>query len=446
MKIFENYKLKTRQNESFGLVRSLEQGQAMIIAVIFFVWVSTATILGLSTPIVRHISMATSIVLSKESFYTAEAGMEDAVYRLKAGLPIGNSETLTIGNHQVVTTIADILDGKRIIANGDAASYKRKIETELILGTGISFHYGIQAGQGGFVLENTSSVTGNVHSSGPVVGAGNTIDGDVVSAGASGLIDDIYVTGSAYSHNITDSTIGGDAFYMTLTGSTVSGSLHPNSPDQPTAPLPISDAQIDEWKDEALAGTVIDSPSCSGGTYTVTSSITIGPAKINCNLLIKGNDVVFTLSGPVWVVGNITTQTSPLIRIAASLGNQNVAFIADNPSDRITGSVIDLGQSTNFQGSGSPNSFVFMISQNNSAESGGTTDAINIGQSAGALVAYASHGQITLGQSVDVTEATAYKIILKNTANVTYDTGLPSTLFSGGPSGGFDIFKWKEVE
>jgi hypothetical protein len=86
-----------------------------------------------------------------------------------------------------------------------------------------------------------------------------------------------------------------------------------------------------------------------------------------------------------------------------------------------------------------------MISQNNSSENGGSTDAISMSQGASALVAYASHGQITLSQSVSLKEVTAYKIILTQSANVTYDTGLPSTVFSTGPSGGYSILNWKEI-
>ena len=188
MKIIENSKLKIENSES---------GQAMIISVLFFVWVSTATVLGLSAPIVKHISMATSIAVSKESFYVAEAGMEDVVYRLRSGIATAPSQTLTVGNHSVVTTVADISGGKIVTALGRASDYVRKIKTELTLGTGIAFHYGVQAGAGGFVLQNTSSVTGNVHSSGPVVGAGNNIYGDVISAGGAGLINNVHTTGSA---------------------------------------------------------------------------------------------------------------------------------------------------------------------------------------------------------------------------------------------------------
>ncbi len=422
----------------------------MVVSVIFFIWISVTTILGLSNPIVRHISMASSATVSKESFYLAEAGIEDIVYRLKSGKPVGASQVLSINGNSVTTTVVDELGGKKINSLANNNNFIRKVETHLTLGTGVSFHYGIQSGRGGFVLQNSSSITGNVYSEGSVVGAGNYIYGDVISAGSSGLVYGIHATGTAFAHTIgsgSQSTIiDKDAYYVTKTGTVnVAGSLHPGSPDQPTVPLPISDAQISQWESDALAGGTISGASCSGGTYTITSNITLGPKKIDCDLLVKGNDVTLTIAGPIWVAGNITTQTGPVIRMAASLGSQNVPLIADKPSSPTTSGIITIGQNTQFYGSGTANSFVFAISQNTSAESGGSTNAINMGQSAGALVVYASHGQITLGQSVGVKEATAYKIVLTNTANVVYDTGLPNTLFSAGPSGGFEIASWKEV-
>ena len=132
--------------------------------------------------------------------------------------------------------------------------------------------------------------------------------------------------------------------------------------------------------------------------------------------------------------------------MASALGSTNVAVIADNPADRSSSGIINIGQSTVFQGSGAVGSFVFMISQNNSAENGGSTEAISMNQGASALVAYAGHGQVSLSQSVSVKEVTAYKINLSQSANVTYDTGLPSLLFQSGPAGGYDVTSWFETQ
>jgi hypothetical protein len=157
--------------------------------------------------------------------------------------------------------------------------------------------------------------------------------------------------------------------------------------------------------------------------------------KIACNLVVKSSSGILKVTGPIWVAGNLTTQTGPTIKIDPALGSQNVPIIADNPSNRSGSGMISVGQSTVFQGSGAPNSFVFLISQNNSAETGGSTVAVSMSQGASALVAYAAHGLLTLSQSVSVKQATGYKISLSQSANVTYDTGLPTTVFASGPGG-----------
>ena len=38
----------------------------------------------------------------------------------------------------------------------------------------VSFRFAIQSGNGGFTLQNSSSIVGNVYSGGPVIGTGNS--------------------------------------------------------------------------------------------------------------------------------------------------------------------------------------------------------------------------------------------------------------------------------
>ena len=66
---------------------------------------------------------------------------------------------------------------------------------------------------------------------------------------------------------------------------------------------------------------------------------------------------------------------------------------------------------------------------------GGDVEAFELSNSASALVAYAAHGLIPIANSVSLKEVTAYKITMKNSATVTYDTGLPSAVFESGPGG-----------
>lgn len=161
----------------------------MIIAVIFFIFVSVATILGLTNPIVAHISMATSASVSKESFYTAEAGIEDAVYRLKNGLTLPPSHVFPVAGHSVTVTVTDELGSKLVTANGDANDYLRKVETRLSAGTiGGSFHYGLQTGTGGINMSNNSIVYGNVYANGNISGSnGASITGSAFAANSAAL-------------------------------------------------------------------------------------------------------------------------------------------------------------------------------------------------------------------------------------------------------------------
>ena len=63
----------------------------------------------------------------------------------------------------------------------------------------------------------------------------------------------------------------------------------------------------------------------------------------------------------------------------------------------------------------------------------------------GAIILYSNHGLISISNSATLKQVTGYKIKAKNTANIIYDIGLPSTLFDSGPGGGFDISSWTEV-
>ncbi|MEN9524194.1 MAG: hypothetical protein RL536_263 [Candidatus Parcubacteria bacterium] len=419
----------------------MNRGYIIIFNTILFVAILVVLLVGVVNPIISNYSSAQASMSSKKAFLLVDSATEEAIYRLKNGKNIAPYQNLNLAQGMASIAVTNTSSGKKIETSSAVGSYQKNTVVNVSIGTGISFHYGIQAGDGGFSLNNSSSITGNVFSSGPIVGSGNYIRGEVISAGSSGLVDNIHATGTVYSHTIQNSIIDRDAYYVTKTNTTVAGTSYPGSADQPIVDLPITDAQIATWEGIAASSTA----TCSDGKYSITSSVSIGNLKIPCNLEIKGSGITVTVTGHLWVVGNITTQVSPTIRISSALGSSNVAIIADNPAASTTSGLIDIGQNTSFAGSGSPSSFVFMISQNGSAENGGDTDAINMGQGASALVVYAIHGQITMAQSVSVKEATAYKIILKNSANVVYDTGLPNALFSAGPGGGYNMVDWTEI-
>ena len=430
------------------LPKRFERGYVILLALVFagiFATVGTA----LTGSLFAYGRAERITVASAKALALAEGALDGAVSKLNQDPSYGGETNTPLGNGMFTVTVATIdTKTKRVTATGYVPDSQnptaiKSIKANIgINDSVISFHYGIQSGNGGFFMDNSSSVIGNVFSGGSVIGTSqNYIYGDVISSGSTGLVYGIHATSSVYAHTIGNASehtiIDKNAYYYSATtNTTVSGTSYSNSPDQATTSLPISDEQIEEWKSEAAAG---DTAVCSSGAYTIDSgSVDLGPIKIPCDLDIK-NSAVVTIHGHLWVAGDIIVQNSATVKMASALGAQNVALIADNPSDQLTSSKIFVKNTATFQDSGTPGSFVFLISQNRSAEMGGDEEAFSLSNSASALVAYAAHGLIPLENKVSLKAVTAYKIRLKNSARVTYDSGLPNAVFQSGPGGSWSF-------
>ena len=192
-------------------------GQAVMVAVILFLIISVIIIEGLAFPTLKQAKIASQLLKSRGSFFLAEAGLEDVVYRLSNGYEVLGEEVLAIDGNYVTTLIEDIPDGKTLISEGNVQSYFRKLKMQLLVSEGISFHYGVQSDVGGIRLENDASIRGNVFSNGSVIGANdNVVRGDIISAGLSGLAQAVNATGTVYAHTITNSKVCGDAYYQSI--------------------------------------------------------------------------------------------------------------------------------------------------------------------------------------------------------------------------------------
>jgi len=417
-------------------------GQIMMITAIMIIFISLTIIFGIVTPVIAQIKNASRAYISRESYFLAEAGTEDVLYRIKNGLSVDTSETLSLNGNSVQTTISNTVNGKRIIADASYSNQTRKIQTDVTEGIGVAFNFGVQAGDGGMVMENNSTVNGNIYSNGPITGNDNLIQGDAISAGSDGLINHIHATGDMYAHTIQNSQVDGDAYYQNISVTTVNGNTHPGSGDQTKSELPITDEMIDLWEQEAEAGGVTN---CSG-TLTIQTDSAIGPQKYTCNVTIKKNGTEVTVGGPIWVVGDLRFDQSPTVSVDSLYGAKSLPIIADKPSDKYSSSRIIVENNTQFNGSGSNKSFVLLLSTNNQAESGGSNFAIQVQNNIlGDVLVYAGHGLIQLENNADLKEVTGYKIKTKNNAEVIYDTGIASLLFSSGPSGGYTVDSWKEI-
>ena len=143
------------------------------------------------------------------------------------------------------------------------------------------------------------------------------------------------------------------------------------------------------------------------------------------------------------MTGNVIFEQGPIIEVSSTLGRRSVQIIADNPSNRLTSSKFSIGNSTQFVGSGHASSFIMLVSQNNAAETGSSDEAIDISQSSnGDLILYAGHGSVDINNQIHLRSVTGYQIEIGNSSNITYDTGLNSVLFTGGPGGGYVISDW----
>lgn len=419
------------------------------------------------------------------------------------------SLTLASSTATATSTYNSGTDQYTVVASGALGGAYRSAAIVLEVAAGNAFNYGLQAGNGGITMSGSASIIGNAFANGPIIGAGpSLVRGDVISAGPAGSVDGVTATGSVYAVTITNSEIGGDAIGETvsigsadqiggnvtaytldigsgnqvgkdviaytiddgtifgnatycnkLNGTTVvgtdsSGNCTITAPMyQATTAFPIPDSLIEAWKQNIEdTGSVIaatDSECTDGsGTYVIEDDTTLGNVKIECNLEVrkKGAETRLTVDGPIWVEGNINFKSGPIVDIDDGLGRQSVQIIADDESNRTTGSKIVVENSTEFEGVTGEDAYVMLVSMNESAELGGLVKAIDLGNSsAGDLLVYAPHGLVNIGQSLNLKEVTGYEIVIGNNSDVIYESGLANLLFTGGPGGSYVITDWMET-
>jgi hypothetical protein len=160
------------------------RGQAVIIIVVLFLFISTTVVLGITNPILRQVKITKDFIAARQSYFLAEAGIEDVLFRLKNNVTTSSAETLTFDGSTVDTIITTTANGKTIRSDASVNSAFRAVETKITIGEGISFNYGVQSGNGGFIIEGGSIVNGNVYSNGDISGDGGAIiTGSAVAAG-----------------------------------------------------------------------------------------------------------------------------------------------------------------------------------------------------------------------------------------------------------------------
>lgn len=450
------------------------RGQAVMTTVVFVFFTSVALVGIFSSVALTESQSARRTLSAEQTYYLAESGIEDVSYRILSGKHYDSSETLGLNNATTTTTTTALGNVLTVQSRGNVSGGVRAVEVSLQAGASGTFVYGVQVGRGGIKMENTSRIVGSIYSNGDIKGENSpVITGDAFAA-TNKKIDTMTVQGNARAYLITDSTIGKNAssttdisdstvgwhayadrilsstigynaYYQTsLSGSTVGGLTYPGTPapaELPEIDLPISDATLDSWEADAASGGTISSPC----PYKPADGTVLGPKKINCDMEIDGTKII-TLTGTLWVSGNLKLQNSAQIKLDPSFGSGSGIIVVDNPVNRLTSSKITVQNSAQILGSGTEGSYVIVVSRNNSAENGGGEKAIDIKNTSNAPLYYAPHGSIEIQNSAALKEATAYKLEIKNNATVTYESGLLNVQFTTGPTGGYAIERWKETD
>lgn len=292
------------------------------------------------------------------------------------------------------------------------------------------------------IAANSSYLNGNAKIGRHTVSWGNTspagLDGyfKIYIGGLTGSINNVDVgtsgIGDAKAHLVTNSDIQGSLYCQSGSGN--NKSCDTSQTDPTPLPFPISQANIDVWKSEAESGTIIN-----GNVNLSASSSSIGPVKIIGDLNIT-NNYTLTLNGTVWVTGRINISNNVIIKLAPGYGSSSGSIISDGR--------ISLSNNVSFQGSGQSGSYILLLTTSDCPISSSCVGipAISVGNNAGTVILNAQQGTIQFSNNSGAKEATANLISLSNNAVITYDTGLANINFSSGPSGGFDILDWKEVE
>lgn len=243
----------------------------------------------------------------------------------------------------------------------------------------------------------------------------------------------VSIGGNAHANTLQDLSVGKDAYYQTQSGVTASGSsctgisthCHPGSSDPVAQNMAISDANIEDWQNQAA----------SFGTFTgdiTTCPSTLAAGKYVGSITLPNNCTVI-VSTPIWVTGNLNLTNSDILKLSNAVGGSSGVFVVDN--------FITLGNGNQTLGNGSSGSYLFLISNFDSQDDSLHRDAIDLNNSGNSGIVYSNLGTINIYNNNDMSVISGYKLILGNGVTVNYSNGLASSFVSSGPSGSFSAIK-----
>jgi hypothetical protein len=268
----------------------------------------------------------------------------------------------------------------------------------------------------------SSSYSNNPPDWQPIVSSpGADLNFQVYFGGVITSLTGVTVQGDAYAQEMSGCTIGQDAVLeATSTDCAIGGTTTTGIAAPSAQALPVSDAQIADWRVDATAGGTINGP------YTVTGTQSLGPIQINGDLIV---DISATLNitGVIWVKGDVTISNNSTVRLDAAYGSASGVILADDQSSPATKGIVSVSPNVSILGSGSVDSYIMLLSTNSS------TGAMYISNNSNGAIFYTSAGTIVVNNNSGARELTGFGITMSNNTTITYSSGLQSATFTSGP-------------
>lgn len=388
----------------------------------------------------------------------ADAGVEKALFCLKAtdgsecGGTYGTNYTgesdVDIGTGTFTSVVSGSGASRTVTVTGTTTTGKSSTVAVGITTTpptdNVSFGYALQSGDGGAHLENESQIDGSIYTSGDIdcqsTNAGVT--GDAYVAKSGGTITDCSIGADAHADNVLNSKVAGDAYYDIdpdgISGTTVTGLKFSGSTTPTAASMPNLD--LDFWRTSAAYG------GTHYGDLTATDGESIGPLKITGNLIIGGG-IHITVTGPIWVEGNITTGNNAGIALDPSFGSDGTVILADDEADNSAGGQISIANGTSITGSGDSSSYMLIVSTNTSHDD--TSPAIMVSNNSSGAAFYAMNGVMRLESNAAAKSLAGYRLYADQNSTVTYSSSnFVSATFANSPPGTWrlDTGTWREIK
>ncbi|MEY4745339.1 MAG: hypothetical protein RL272_1284 [Candidatus Parcubacteria bacterium] len=378
----------------------------------------------------------------------AQAGVSKATYCLNSSSPskcggtAGSGypgETYSLGEGSVAITVTAVDSSTKNISSTGTPVTEGKAETVLVSATTdpptdktIAFgNATISTGGGTYLYGTGATVRGDMRAR-DTLRCNDTsanVYGIAYLSTSGGLVDSCTLRGDVHSDTVWNSVALRDVYYrgffFDLWGTTVSGTKYSGATRPPVIPLPPIDLAF--WRAQAVAGGTIS------GNYAPSDGSTLGPVMIDGDLTVNAG-VHVTLTGTVWVTGNIVMNDPSWFSLSSSFGTFGTVVLADNAASPSSKGRITIGQNVGISGSGQPGSYVLFVSTNTSTDY--DNPAVRIDSSATKAAYIAQGGTARLMDNRTAAQLAGWRVYVNGGATVDFtNSSLGTARFGSYPPG-----------